>query len=1003
MGLLVVGVAVAVPLLWPAQKAAAITCPPQYDPGYNNTKCVYYQSATCPAPGHYVEPTADESAGHCEADPTSTDDPIYNPPPMTATYQGDGSILVQGGNLVRGVTLTKNADGSYSAVDPDGGNLASAWGKGPADTDYNINGGTCYYLTYVTIDPANKNSGTIRFEYTDAPFGANPQDRCRPGGEIGGGQITINNEGNGPAPDPANGTCRVIKTANGQEIGGTYENGKCSWLKSYFKGMTNLDEFGCAPGTRTDPVDGTKCVDQVILNDGDPDPCIVPHDTPFRWIACPLTLAGRTIINILDRYIYSLLRYPTASVFGELYGSYGEPAYLPGDANAANNQKTSAAFHTAWGTFRSIALGLVVIAGLVMIVSESIGMQIVDAYTVRKVLPRLLIAAILIAISWPLMYFLTTIFNDLGTTLGSILNDVTAGLPQGTDRGVGIAGNFFLAAGTAAVAIAVLGPMGILSLVFTAILALALGVVILILRETVITMAVIISPIAIAAYVLPNTAKFTSFWWGTLIKALMLFPIVSVFIAMGSLMSAVIGSSGNVGAAFLSFIVYFLPYFMLPFTLKFAGGMVATIGGALTSKASGGFAGLKKYRAGQAEYNIGRMKTGERFNGRNALTRGFNSATMRAGTKNFGLGNRGKAALSERISMQAAAHAKSNAGIAAQFNDSLLRAQSYSSVTDARQHMADDFGMVEKEVAKLRQENPEMDVQEAQRRGRSIAQNKVEQAITAAKANGGFGHARQVYAAQQLAATGTGFDDVGQMAQTFARASNGREETVHDLVGNARGAAVKSGRIDLGGADHGVVADLVTDSMRNGNARPNDEAINKVLINAGMLSDNVSILRGKPTSTAQIAKAFASELQRNMDVVNNVDGTHASTDQERASVEAGKLAAKVRNMQGSTTFGHEVGTQAMYQGLDKPGAVDDSVGQAFGNPEVERNVRAVEQNRDNGAMRDAYQRQVHQRGGGRRQSGGGSGNSGNNGGGSGGSGNSGSDDGADVGAGAGRR
>jgi hypothetical protein len=55
-----------------------------------------------------------------------------------------------------------------------------------------------------------------------------------------------------------------------------------------------------------------------------------------------------------------------------------------------------------------------VIAGLVVVIAQALGTELLDAYTLRKVLPRILIAAVGITLSWQLMEFFVTLTNDLG-------------------------------------------------------------------------------------------------------------------------------------------------------------------------------------------------------------------------------------------------------------------------------------------------------------------------------------------------------------------------------------------------------------------------------------------------------------------------------------------------------------------------------------------------------------------------------------------------------------
>jgi hypothetical protein len=81
----------------------------------------------------------------------------------------------------------------------------------------------------------------------------------------------------------------------------------------------------------------------------------------------------------------------------------------------------SSGYYQAWSQFRIIATSLLVIAGLVMIVSTALGFEILDAYTLRKTLPRLLVAIIGISLSWPLMRLAVDFFDTVGLDIRSLM------------------------------------------------------------------------------------------------------------------------------------------------------------------------------------------------------------------------------------------------------------------------------------------------------------------------------------------------------------------------------------------------------------------------------------------------------------------------------------------------------------------------------------------------------------------------------------------------------
>src|SRR6185436_18488033 len=67
------------------------------------------------------------------------------------------------------------------------------------------------------------------------------------------------------------------------------------------------------------------------------------------------------------------------------------------------------------------ALVLFVIVMLVVVISQAIGIGPFDAYTIRRLLPRILIAAILTTLSWFLCKLFINFTNDLGMGIKGLL------------------------------------------------------------------------------------------------------------------------------------------------------------------------------------------------------------------------------------------------------------------------------------------------------------------------------------------------------------------------------------------------------------------------------------------------------------------------------------------------------------------------------------------------------------------------------------------------------
>jgi len=360
--------------------------------------------------------------------------------------------------------------------------------------------------------------------------------------------------------------------------------------------------------------------------------CDTKFSNPLTWVICPVidVLAG--FIDVVDGLITNMMTIETGSIF----------------CDSGPDAKTCDAYYTAWQSFRNIALGLMVIAGLIVVISQAIGTELVDAYTIRKVLPRLLIAALGITLSWSLMKFAVELTNDLGfgirhliylpfSQLGSTIDPSFGSNTGGTAANIFFAGAGVASVATGAASTAFLligGPGALLGFAATAAMAVFIAITVLILREIAIIMLIIVAPLAIVAYILPNTQKAYKFWWESFSKALLMFPLIAAFIATGRVFAAVSLSTGGPFNQLIGFIAYFAPYFMIPLTFKFAGSFVGQLGGFVNSRGGGVFDGLKKYRANRRKSGLERVRKGDVFRGvpnksyRSKLNRGWQAASL---------------------------------------------------------------------------------------------------------------------------------------------------------------------------------------------------------------------------------------------------------------------------------------------------------------------------------------------------------------------------------------
>lgn len=197
---------------------------------------------------------------------------------------------------------------------------------------------------------------------------------------------------------------------------------------------------------------------------------------------------------------------------------------------------------SAWSGLRDVANAILAIIFLAIIISQVSNVGISN-YGVKKMLPRLIIAAIAINVSYFLMQVIVDVANILGSTLYEFISDLA---PKVQYRDVGWA-TIITDIATTGVAVAAIGAgataaraamtdmdpkVGLLLLfvfIVPAILGLIAGLMALVFRAGVIPVLAISAPIAFAAWVLPNTQKLFEKWKSTFLGMLFLYPLASLY------------------------------------------------------------------------------------------------------------------------------------------------------------------------------------------------------------------------------------------------------------------------------------------------------------------------------------------------------------------------------------------------------------------------------------------------------------------------------------------
>ena len=269
---------------------------------------------------------------------------------------------------------------------------------------------------------------------------------------------------------------------------------------------------------------------------------------------------------------------------------------------ATNFLETSASIlkdpgiQNAWSAMRTLANVAFVIAFLVIIYSQLTSAG-VSNYGVKKMLPRLIVAAILVNLSYIICQLAVDLSNLLGYSLKTLfdggvfkINADVSGSGDATGNGFGIAVIITaLLAGGVTLAMTISMPV-----VLAAALALILIALILFARTALIILLTVVSPLAFVAYLLPNTEQWFKKWYKMFFALLMVFPIIGVLFGASSLAAKVINTAAvadnNQMMQVVAIGVATMPLFLVPSLLKNSLSAVGSLGSKVagwSSKANG--------------------------------------------------------------------------------------------------------------------------------------------------------------------------------------------------------------------------------------------------------------------------------------------------------------------------------------------------------------------------------------------------------------------------------
>ena len=292
---------------------------------------------------------------------------------------------------------------------------------------------------------------------------------------------------------------------------------------------------------------------------------------------------------------------PLMSFAGSLGdASYSAISYFLSIDKGIFEDQSNGGLEQAWKFFRDIANAVFAVIFLWIIFSQISNVG-VSNYGIKKILPRLIIGALLVNLSFYLCKLAVDLSNILGFSLKGVLEGAASGVStQSAEVGTFntlIVGGLALAGVGLFIFLAVSIPT-----IMALLLALLVVLVILIVRQAAVILLIAISPLAFAAWLLPNTENLFKKWVSMLRGLLIVFPVISLLYGAGKLAGAVLAAVGTndpnnpketMQVAALAASI--LPLGATPFVLKSSLNSLGSFAGKL-----GGLSGLANKKLGGA-------------------------------------------------------------------------------------------------------------------------------------------------------------------------------------------------------------------------------------------------------------------------------------------------------------------------------------------------------------------------------------------------------------------
>lgn len=336
----------------------------------------------------------------------------------------------------------------------------------------------------------------------------------------------------------------------------------------------NIDQMQIIVDNYTNPVDNIGA----NSTENDENEACYAGAGAMGWLLCPAIMSLEGLMDQVYSFVEEhFLKIRSDSIFN----------------GAGSGQFRTNGVHEAWSKLQAIANIVFIIFFIIVLFSQITGVGISN-YGIKKMLPKLIVTAVLINLSYIICAVLVDLSNVLGVGLRGLLES-GLGIQAAQGAGAGATVSGFLVAGsitltTIIIAVCINPGLVVTLLLFlgSAAIAVLFLWLILVVREVVVILGIVLSPVAFACSALPNTESLFKKWMKIMQAMLLLYPLCSLVVGGGQFAGRILASVGQSNAELgwtfnlAAMVAQVVPFFFIPSLLKGTLAGLGTLGAKLT-------------------------------------------------------------------------------------------------------------------------------------------------------------------------------------------------------------------------------------------------------------------------------------------------------------------------------------------------------------------------------------------------------------------------------------